>query len=290
DYVIIVDGTLVPLLNKQLSQFTTVRHVVVANGDPATVEAPEGVEVHGYEDLLSAQPEEFDWPTFDENTAAAMCYTSGTTGDPKGVVYSHRSIWLHSLQVCAADGLALSQADKTLAIVPQFHAMSWGLPYAAFMSGSSLVMPDRFLQPEPIAKILAAEKPTHAAAVPTVWQGLLQYLDQNPQDISHLREVVVGGSAVPPSLMHAFMEKHNVPVLHAWGMTETSPLGSVARPPAGATGEQEWAYRYTQGRFPASVQARLIGAGGKERPWDGKSVREREVARRRLGAGRDRHP
>src|SRR5690606_5062635 len=236
DYVIIVDGTLVPLLNKQLSQFTTVRHVVVANGDPATVEAPEGVEVHGYEDLLSAQPEEFDWPTFDENTAAAMCYTSGTTGDPKGVVYSHRSIWLHSLQVCAADGLALSQADKTLAIVPQFHAMSWGLPYAAFMSGSSLVMPDRFLQPEPIAKILAAEKPTHAAAVPTVWQGLLQYLDQNPQDISHLREVVVGGSAVPPSLMHAFMEKHNVPVLHAWGMTETAPLGSVARPPAEAPG------------------------------------------------------
>src|SRR5690606_18932882 len=200
------------------------------------------------------------------------------TGDPKGVVYSHRSIWLHSMQVCMTDGMALSQRDKTLAIVPQFHAMSWGLPYAAFMSGASLVMPDRFLQPEPIAKILATEKPTFAAAVPTVWQGLLQYLEQNPQDISHLREVVVGGSAVPPSLMHAFEEKHNVRVVHAWGMTETSPLGSVARPPRGVTGEQEWAYRYTQGRFPASVQARLIGADGKELPWDGKSVGELGVA------------
>jgi len=278
DYVIIVDGTLVPLLNQQLPKFTTVRHVVVANGDPSTVQAPDGVEVHGYEDLLAAQPEEFDWPSLDENTAAAMCYTSGTTGDPKGVVYSHRSIWLHSMQVCMTDGMALSQRDKTLAIVPQFHAMSWGLPYAAFMSGASLVMPDRFLQPEPIAKILATEKPTFAAAVPTVWQGLLQYLEQNPQDISHLREVVVGGSAVPPSLMHAFEEKHNVRVVHAWGMTETSPLGSVARPPRGVTGEQEWAYRYTQGRFPASVQARLIGADGKELPWDGKSVGELEVA------------
>ncbi|WP_028847347.1 long-chain fatty acid--CoA ligase [Thermocrispum agreste] len=290
DYVIIVDGTLVPLLNQQLPKFTTVRHVVVANGDPSTVQAPDGVEVHGYEDLLAAQPEEFDWPSLDENTAAAMCYTSGTTGDPKGVVYSHRSIWLHSMQVCMTDGMALSQRDKTLAIVPQFHAMSWGLPYAAFMSGASLVMPDRFLQPEPIAKILATEKPTFAAAVPTVWQGLLQYLEQNPQDISHLREVVVGGSAVPPSLMHAFEEKHNVRVVHAWGMTETSPLGSVARPPRGVTGEQEWAYRYTQGRFPASVQARLIGADGKELPWDGKSVGELEVAGPWIAAAYYRDP
>ncbi|MBB3050388.1 fatty-acyl-CoA synthase [Prauserella isguenensis] len=278
DHVIIVDGTLVPLLNKPLAQMKTVRHVVVSGGDTAAVEAPEGVQVHDYEQLLAAQPTEFDWPEIDERSAAAMCYTSGTTGEPKGVVYSHRSIWLHSMQVCMSDSMRLSDTDKTLVIVPQFHAMSWGVPYAAFMVGASMVMPDRFLQPGPIAEIMAAEQPTQAAAVPTIWQGLLQHLDANPQDISHLREVVVGGSAAPPSMMHAFEERYDVPVLHAWGMTETSPLGSVARPPRGTSGEEAWRYRYTQGRFPASVQARLIDDDGNEVPWDGESVGELEVA------------
>ncbi|KMS86462.1 long-chain fatty acid--CoA ligase [Prauserella rugosa] len=278
DHVIIVDGSLVPLLNKPLAELKTVRHVVVSGGDPAAVEAPEGVQVHSYEELLAGQPTEFDWPEIDERSAAAMCYTSGTTGDPKGVAYSHRSIWLHSMQVCMSDSMRLSDTDTTLVIVPQFHAMSWGVPYAAFMVGASLVMPDRFLQPGPIAEILAAEKPTHAAAVPAIWQGLLLHLEDNPQDISHLREVVVGGSAAPPSMMHAFEERHDVPVLHAWGMTETSPLGSVARPPRGTTGEEAWGYRYTQGRFPAAVRARLIDDDGNEVPWDGESVGELEVS------------
>jgi fatty-acyl-CoA synthase len=158
-----------------------------------------------------------------------------------------------------------------------FHAMAWGLPYASLMVGASLLMPDRFLQPAPIAAMLAAEKPTFAGAVPTVWQGLLAHLEAHPQDISHLREVVVGGSAVPPSLMHAFQERHDVPILHAWGMTETSPLGSVARPPADATGDEAWRYRYTQGRFPASVRARLIGDSGDALPWDNEAVGELEV-------------
>ncbi|NIJ10365.1 fatty-acyl-CoA synthase [Saccharomonospora amisosensis] len=278
DHVIIVDGTLVPLLAKQLPHMKTVQHVIVANGDPAALEAPSGVRVHSYDELLTGQPETFDWPVIDERSAAAMCYTSGTTGDPKGVVYSHRSIWLHSMQVCMSDSMRLSEADKALVIVPMFHAMSWGMPYAAFMVGASMVMPDRFLQPEPIAAMLAAEQPTFAGAVPTIWQGLLQQLDANPQDISHLREVVVGGSAAPPAMMHAFEERYGVPILHAWGMTETSPLGSVARPPSTATGEQAWRYRYTQGRFPASVRARLIDDNGNEVPWDGESVGELEVA------------
>ncbi|MFI6029636.1 long-chain fatty acid--CoA ligase [Amycolatopsis magusensis] len=277
DHVVIVDGTLVPLFAKQLPQMKTVRHVLVANGDASTLEAPEGVQVHSYADLLAQQSNEFDWPEVDERSAAAMCYTSGTTGDPKGVVYSHRSIWLHSMQVCMSDSMRLAQSDSALAIVPMFHAMSWGLPYASLMVGATLVMPDRFLQPEPIAQLLAAEKPTFAAAVPTIWQGLLQYLDAKPQDISHLREVVVGGSAAPPSLMHAFEERYDVPVLHAWGMTETSPLGSVARPPESATGDERWRYRYTQGRFPASVQARLIGDNGEVLPWDDQAVGELEV-------------
>ncbi|WP_158881745.1 long-chain fatty acid--CoA ligase [Amycolatopsis anabasis] len=278
DQVILVDGTLVPLLAKQLPQLNTVRHVIVANGDASALEAPAGVEVHSYDELLAAQPDTFDWPVVDERAAAAMCYTSGTTGDPKGVAYSHRSIWLHSMQVCMSDSMRLAQHDKALVIVPMFHAMSWGLPYAALMVGASLIMPDRFLQPAPIARILEAEKPTFAGAVPTIWQGLLQHLEANPQDISHLREVVVGGSAAPPSMMHAFEEKYGVPILHAWGMTETSPLGSVARPPGGVTGEQAWEYRYTQGRFPASVRARLITDDGTEAPWDGESVGELEVS------------
>ena len=277
DHAIIVDGTLVPLLAKNLAEMKTVRHVIVSNGDISAIEAPEGIQLHSYQDLLDTQPESFDWPEIDERSAAAMCYTSGTTGDPKGVVYSHRSIWLHSMQVCMSDGMNLSQSDKSLAIVPMFHAMSWGLPYAALMVGASMVMPDRFLQPDAIAQILAAEKPTMAAAVPTIWQGLLHHLEANPQDISHLNEVVVGGSAAPPSLMHAFEEKFDVPVLHAWGMTETSPLGSVARPPAHVSGDEAWKYRYTQGRFPASVRARLIGDSGEEKPWDGSSVGELEV-------------
>ncbi|RSN47767.1 long-chain fatty acid--CoA ligase [Amycolatopsis sp. WAC 04197] len=277
DQVVIVDGTLVPLLAKQLPELKTVRHVIVANGDASTLPAPDGVQVHAYDELLAGQPDTFDWPEVDERSAAAMCYTSGTTGDPKGVAYSHRSIWLHSMQVTMSDSMRLAQHDKALAIVPMFHAMAWGMPYAALMVGASLLMPDRFLQPAPIAQMLAAEKPTFAGAVPTIWQGLLSHLDANPQDISHLREVVVGGSAAPPSLMHAFEDRYNVPILHAWGMTETSPLGSVARPPASATGEKAWDYRYTQGRFPASVSARLIGDDGEELPWDNESVGELEV-------------
>ncbi|GAB3565709.1 long-chain fatty acid--CoA ligase [Amycolatopsis endophytica] len=278
DQVVLVDGSLVPLLAKQLPEMKTVRHVIVANGDAATLQAPEGIEVHSYDALLAAQPDTFDWPDIDERSAAAMCYTSGTTGDPKGVVYSHRSIWLHSMQVCMSDSMRLGPEDNALVIVPMFHAMSWGMPYAAFMVGASLLMPDRFLQPGPLAQILASEKPTFAGAVPTIWQGLLQQLEAEPQDISHLREVVVGGSACPPSLMHTFEERYGVPILHAWGMTETSPLGSVARPPAGATGERAWQYRYSQGRFPASVRARLIDDHGNEQPWDNEAVGELEVA------------
>ncbi|QTI69602.1 long-chain fatty acid--CoA ligase [Gordonia polyisoprenivorans] len=276
DHVIIVDPTLLPLLNPQLPELSTVKHIIVTGEDTSGVEAPEGMTVHSYEALIADQPGTFDWPEVDERDAAAMCYTSGTTGDPKGVAYSHRSIYLHSMQVCMTEGPALKQGDRALAVVPQFHAMSWGLPYAAFMIGASLIMPDRFLQPEPLAALIAAEQPTFAAAVPTIWQGLHQYLEQHPQDISCMHDVLIGGSAVPPSLMHIFQEQHDIQVLHAWGMTETSPLGSVARPPAGTEGEERWRYRYTQGRFPASVQARIVD-DGTVLPNDGESVGELEV-------------
>ncbi|MFB8002043.1 long-chain fatty acid--CoA ligase [Nocardia sp. NPDC056000] len=277
DQVVIVDGTLVPMFAQYLPNLKTVRHVIVANGDASSLTAPEGVQVHSYAELLAAQPDTYDYPVVDERSAAGMCYTSGTTGDPKGVVYSHRSNFLHAMQVCAPNGMGFSEADTVLAIVPLFHANAWGLPYAAMMSGANLLMPDRFLQPGPLLEMMAAIKPTFAAAVPTIWGGVLAGLQAAPQDISHLRTCVVGGAAVPPSMMRAFQERHGVKLLHAWGMTETSPLGSVAHPPATAEGDEEWAYRYTQGRFPAGVQARLVGDDGSVVPNDGVALGELEV-------------
>jgi fatty-acyl-CoA synthase len=277
DQVVLLDASLAQPFNALLPTFETVKHVVVVGGPTDVVDAPAGVSVHGYDELLGAGADEFDWVEQDERSAAAMCYTSGTTGNPKGVVYSHRSIWLHSMQICMTDSMALAQGDRALAIVPMFHAMSWGLPYAAMLIGASLIMPDRFLQPAALAQVIAAEHPTFAAAVPTIWQGLLQHLDAHPQDLAPLRDVVVGGSACPPSLIRAFHERFGVHVTHAWGMTETSPLGSVAHPPAGTTGEQEWSYRFSQGRFPASVRARLTDDSGAEVAQDGEKVGELEV-------------
>jgi fatty-acyl-CoA synthase len=277
DKVILVDGSLVPLLAPQLANMKTVEHVIVVNGDPASLEDPAGISVHSYDELLAAQSEEFDYPVVDERSAAAMCYTSGTTGDPKGVVYSHRSTFLHSMHGNTADGFGATSRDQILAIVPMFHANAWGLPQASLMSGTSLLMPDQFLQPKPILAMMAAEKPTLAAAVPTVWTAVLAELEANPQDISHLRSVVVGGAAVPPAMMKAFEEKHGVRILHAWGMTETSPIGSMAHPPANVTGDDEWPYRISQGQFPVHVQARLIDDDGNVAPHDGESLGELEV-------------
>jgi fatty-acyl-CoA synthase len=277
DKVVLVDGSVLPLLAKVLGQLPQVEHVVV-NG-PADLSVLEGTSasVHAYEDLLAGQPEEFDWVDPDDETeAAAMCYTSGTTGNPKGVAYSHRSIYLHSMQICMSDGFAMGQRDRVLLIVPMFHVLAWGTPYAAMMSGASLVMPDRFLTPEPLADLIETARPTLAGGVPTVWTALLAYLDQTPRDMSSLRDVIVGGSACPRSLMEG-LERHGVHVTHAWGMTETSPLGSISREPGGVEGEDAWRYRVTQGRLAASVQARLVGPDGSVVPRDGPAVGELEV-------------
>ncbi|WP_031179152.1 long-chain fatty acid--CoA ligase [Streptomyces seoulensis] len=277
DRVIIVNGSLIPLLAPLLPQLPTVEHIVVSGpGDRAPL-AGGTAQVHEYEDLLAGRPETYDWPELDERRAAAMCYTSGTTGDPKGVVYSHRSVYLHSMQVNMTQSMGLTDQDTSLVVVPQFHVNAWGLPDAAFMTGVNLLMPDRFLQPVPLADMIAAEHPTHAAAVPTIWQGLLAELGTHPRDVSSLVQVTIGGAACPPSLMEAF-DALGMRVCHAWGMTETSPLGTVARPPAHAIGtEEEFAYRLTQGRFPTSVEARLTGPGGERLPWDGESAGELEV-------------
>ncbi|MFH8567499.1 long-chain fatty acid--CoA ligase [Streptomyces sp. NPDC017993] len=277
DRVVLVNGTLIPLLAPLLPHLPTLEHIVVAGpGDRSLLQGTE-VRVHDYEELIDGRAERYPWPQIDERQAAALCYTSGTTGDPKGVLYSHRSLYLHSLQVNNAEAFALSSRDTALPVVPMFHVNAWGLPHAAFMAGASLLMPDRFLQPTPLAEMIETVRPTIGAAVPTIWQGLLAELDAKQRDVSCLRTVIIGGSACPPVLMRGFEERHGIRVVHAWGMTETSPLGCVSHPPAGVSGEEEWTYRATQGRFPASVEARLIGPGGEELPWDGESAGELEV-------------
>jgi Acyl-CoA synthetases (AMP-forming)/AMP-acid ligases II len=278
--VVVLDNSLAAPFSKLLPGLVTLRHVIVNGPIPdevrAALEAVPHIEgVHDWDTLLGAQPETFDWPVFDERDASSMCYTSGTTGNPKGVVYSHRSNYLHTMQVVM--GMGFAQGDRLLAVVPMFHANAWGLPYAALMVGASLIMPDRFLQAEPLAKMIEAEKVTGGGAVPTIWTDLLRYLDANPTDTSSLRTVIVGGSACPPSLMKAYHERHGIQVIHAWGMTEMSPLGSTAVAPVGTTGDEHWFYRQTQGRIASALDARLVGPDGTVMPWDGESVGELEV-------------
>jgi fatty-acyl-CoA synthase len=281
DHAILVNCSVLPLLAPLLPELRpTLRHiVVVGEGDRSALDGFTG-SVHGYEELIAGRPTTFPFPQdLDERTAGALCYTSGTTGDPKGVAYSHRSMYLHSMQVLSAESFGLTNADKVLPVVPMFHVNAWGIPYAAFMAGTSLLMPDRFLQPQPLAAMITAERPTFSAAVPTIWTGLLDELDAHPDsyDTSTLSRVVIGGSACPPALMKAFEERHHINVIHAWGMTETSPLGSVSLPPGGLTPEEAWPYRLTQGRFPASVEPRVIGPDGEALPHDGDSAGEIEV-------------
>ncbi|MFJ5118635.1 MULTISPECIES: long-chain fatty acid--CoA ligase [unclassified Kitasatospora] len=279
DRVIIVNGSVLPLLAAVLPDLDpTLRHIVVSGpGDRSVLDGFAGT-VHDYEELIADRPAEYPWQSdIDERQAAVLCYTSGTTGDPKGVLYSHRSVYLHCLQVNTGDNFAFTPRDIALPVVPMFHVNAWGIPHAAFMSGAGLLMPDRFLQPKPMAEMIARVRPTVSAAVPTIWSGLLDELDAGDHDTSSLRMVVIGGSACPPSLMRGFEERHGIRVLHAWGMTETSPLGSFAQPPGGLTPEEEWPYRVTQGIFPASVEARLIGPGGERMPHDGVSAGELEV-------------
>jgi fatty-acyl-CoA synthase len=283
DDVVIVDPTLVPLLAQVLPHAPAIRHVIVTSGGndaefvlPAEL-AAAGRPVHSYEALLAEHPATFDWPDVDERSAAAMCYTSGTTGHPKGVVYSHRSMHLHSMAVCMGGVFGLSDADRVLPVVPMFHANAWGLPYAAVLAGADLIMPDRFLQPEPLVRLIEAERPTVAGAVPTIWNGLLQHVRANGGDLSSLRLVPCGGSAVPHSLQEAYEKELGVRILQAWGMTETSPLGSVAHPPVGVPEDEAWRYRDTAGRLMCQVEHRLVGEGGVMLPCDGNAVGEIEV-------------
>ncbi|MEW2478904.1 long-chain fatty acid--CoA ligase [Mycobacterium sp. NPDC049093] len=276
DQVVIADASVVPLLAPVLPLLETVHTVVVVGeGD---VEALKGVTVVRWDDLLAGQPEEFDWPEIDENSAAAMCYTSGTTGNPKGVVYSHRSSYLHALNTCTANALDVSCGDTVLPIVPMFHANAWGLPYAALMAGANVVMPDRFMDGASLINLIETQRPTLAGAVPTIWNDVMHCLEKNPgHDISSLRLVACGGSAVPLSLMKTFQETYGVHIQQAWGMTETSPLATVAKPLPGVSEERQWEMRVSQGRPMCGVEVRVVDDEGAALPSDGSAVGELEV-------------
>ena len=280
DEVIFVDKSLLALLWPLVDTFTTVRHIVVMDDGKGELPADTGGRLlHDYEALLeSASPVE--WNVTDENQAASMCYTSGTTGNPKGVVYSHRSTWLHTMAGMMADGLGVGERDVILPVVPMFHANAWGLAHIGVASGATLVMPGPDLSPKAIVNLIESERVTVAAGVPTIWMGVLNEIDG--RDVSSLRGIPCGGSAVPKHLSEAYREKLGLPILQAWGMTETSPLASVAKVKSTMLhlSEDEQAdYRATIGLPALGVQARIANQEtGEEVPWDGETSGELQVA------------
>jgi fatty-acyl-CoA synthase len=276
DRIVIVDSTLIPLLAGVAKELKTVEtYVVAGDGDASALE--QFAKVVRYEEILAAEKDGFEYPALDERNAAAMCYTTGTTGDPKGVVYSHRSSFLHAYAGTSAASLGLTEEDSVLAIVPMFHANAWGLPYECWLVGADIVMPARFLQAEPLTRMIADQKVTFAGAVPTIWNDVLRYGEQNEVDMTSLQRVVCGGSAVPRALIEKFRDRYDVNIVQGWGMTETSPLAALAVPPRGTPPEQGIEWNVKTGRVVPGVELRICGDDGDELPWDGEAVGEIEV-------------
>jgi fatty-acyl-CoA synthase len=276
DEVLFVDRTLIAKLWPLADKLSRVKHFVVM--DDGSGDIPDDPRVLSLEEVTSeVEPAEF--PELDERRGAAMCYSSGTTGDPKGVVYTHRSIVLHSLVCMGADSLGISEKDVLLPVVPMFHVNAWGLPFAGVFAGSSFVFPGPNMTPEPLVELIEKHKVTVAAGVPTIWMGVLGALDGH--DVSCLRAIPCGGSAVPKSLSEGFREKTGLPILHAWGMTETSPIGSVCTITSSHASEAESELadlRTSQGMPVALVEARIAEAAtGEELPWDGEAFGELQV-------------
>jgi fatty-acyl-CoA synthase len=273
DKVVIVDASVAPLLARVRDQCTTIEHVIVVGEGDTDGLGP----TLPYEELIGAEEIGYDWPDLDERQAAAMCYTSGTTGNPKGVVYSHRSTWLHSFAGMSANALAATERDRVLVIVPMFHAMAWGAPYTAFLAGTDLILPERFLQAEPLARMFSELRPTLSLGVPTIWNDLLRYSQSHDVDLSSLRMVTAGGAAVPRTLMEAYRDRFEVDMVQGWGMTETSPVCAMAFPPKRSSEAQEMDWRAKTGRIVAGVEIRVVADDGSIVPADGHSVGEFEV-------------
>jgi fatty-acyl-CoA synthase len=279
DAVLFVDACLWPIIEPIRKELTTVRHVVLMpdGTGPEVVPPPGG---HAYESLLRDARPVTAWPALDENAAAGMCYTSGTTGHPKGVVYSHRAIFLHSMAVAMTDTFALSERDVILHIVPMFHANAWCLPFAGVMVGATQIFGGPSPQPRDIAELVQAERVTFVGAVPTVWLSVRELVEKEAYDLSSIRCIPIGGSAAPRHLIETYDKKFDVPMLHAWGMTETSPLGTVARVKSYMDAWPEdarYAVRAKQGYAVAGVELRAVDDAGHEVPWDGKTIGELQV-------------
>ena len=280
DKVIFVDATLLPLIEKLAGDIKGVEHFVLFNEPTQGAAANLPGEVHSYESLMAAADEDYSWRVEDENQAMGLCYTSGTTGHPKGALYSHRSMYLHTIGACQAAAVGLTENDVTMPVVPQFHAMAWGLPYAAINVGSELVMPGPHMQPAALAELIEEERVTVAAGVPTIWNGLYHDLRQKRRDISCIRSLVVGGSAMPRSLIEAYEGELGVNVVHAWGMTEMSPLGTVSKlltRHQGLPQDQQWDVKARQGYPISGVEMRIVNEAGEELPWDGSTMGELQV-------------
>jgi fatty-acyl-CoA synthase len=271
DRIVIVDDSLAPLLAAVIDQCPSVEHVIViGSGDVSGLG-----ETLAYETLLAAESPTFDWPVIDERSAASMCYTTGTTGDPKGVAYSHRSVFLHSFAVWGT--FRLDDRGRLLIIVPMFHVNAWGTPYAGWMVGSDLLLPGKYLQPQGLCDFIQQERPTFTGGVPTILTALLNHVQANGGDVSSIKTAVCGGSAVPATLIAAYRDVLGIELWQAWGMTETSPIASIAFPPKGTAPEDEMLYRSKTGRAVPGVELRLVDDSGEEIPHDGEAVGEIEV-------------
>jgi fatty-acyl-CoA synthase len=270
DCVLFFDLTFLPLVEAIAPRAKGIKAYVAMTDRAHMPAAPKIDGLLCYEDLLEAQDDRFDWPEFDENTASSLCYTSGTTGNPKGVLYSHRSTLLHTFAIALPDALNCSARDTILPVVPMFHVNAWGLPYAACMVGAKMVLPGPGLDGKSLHELFEAEKVTLSAGVPTVWQGLLAYVEANGLKFSTMRRSVIGGSACPPAMIRKFAETYDVQVLHAWGMTEMSPVGTAAvfkTKHLNASQEERYAVMSTQGRAVYGVDMKIVGEDGKELPW-----------------------
>ena len=274
DLVVIVDSSLITAFEKVRDHIPTVPHVIVHGPDEGAVLG----ETIDYETFLSAESPGFEWPELDERSAAIMCYTSGTTGNPKGVVYSHRSTWLHSMASTTTNSIGFSERDRCLLIVPMFHVNAWGAAYTAFLAGTELIMPQMYLQGEPIVKMIQELRPTISLGIPTIWNDVLRVTEgKSDADLSSLRGIVIGGAAVPRVMIEAFRDRFGIDVIQGWGMTETSPLAAVSIPPAGTPADMEIDYRVKAGRVVAGVEVRAVAEDGTVLPRDGKTVGEIEI-------------
>ena len=277
DQVLFFDMTFWPLIQAVAGRTKTVKHWVAMTDRahmPPADQAAKMPNLLCYEEIVEAQNDQYTWPSFDENTASSLCYTSGTTGNPKGVLYSHRSTLLHTFAAALPDCLGVGAADCVLPVVPMFHVNSWGIVYLAPMVGAKLVLPGSGLDGKSLYELFEGEGVTISAGVPTVWQGLLGYVDANQLKFSTMRKSAIGGSACPPAMIKKFHDEYGVHVIHAWGMTEMSPIGTAAAfkgHHVDLSPEQRLAVMSTQGRAVYGVDMKIVDENGKDLPWDGKA-------------------